>query len=60
MEPLVLKNDFIFLFGGRGLEGYLNDMWRYDVINNEWLKMVLENTDKTEIKGRTKYNMCMS
>lgn len=40
-----INNNYLWLFGGYGLgangnlssQGYLDDLWKYDVINNKWI-----------------------
>lgn len=42
-----------YIFGGAGIGGgYLNDLWKFDVINNKWLEI----TDNAPIQGRADAN----
>jgi len=48
---LVLANDSIFLFGGIGyadILGNLNDLWRYDLLGNQWFFINGNQTSNVE------------
>jgi len=34
----IYKDQFIFIFGGTDGQGFLNDLWIYDIIKDEWKK----------------------
>eukprot|EP01125_Pyxidicula_operculata_P019424 TRINITY_DN7051_c0_g1_i2.p1 TRINITY_DN7051_c0_g1~~TRINITY_DN7051_c0_g1_i2.p1 ORF type:complete len:294 (+),score=59.30 TRINITY_DN7051_c0_g1_i2:340-1221(+) len=47
----------IYIFGGFGSPGFTSDIWVYDIIRNEWFKMLPSGTPPKEGRGETSYSI---